>query len=130
MPDDVAQWLEQRDIRIVRIEGTNLEGSFIGKNVSPQKFRSGLSGGFAFADVAFGLDMSSVPQFGFAMPSWRGDLKDIFWHADLSTLIEGAPGRAAVIGDFRTADGVPISACPRSALRRLSGLLADRGLEG
>ena len=130
MSDQIAGWLDEHDIQIVRIEGTNLEGSFIGKNVSPQKFLSGLSGGFAFADVAFGLDMSNVPQFGFAMPSWRGDLKDIFWHADLSTLVEWAPGRASVIGDFRDAAGESISACPRGALRRLTKHLAEQGLEG
>ncbi|MCW2790867.1 MAG: glutamine synthetase [Aeromicrobium sp.] len=130
MSDQIAAWLDEHDIQVVRIEGTNLEGSFIGKNVSPHKFLSGLSGGFAFADVAFGLDMSNVPQFGFAMPSWRGDLKDIFWHADLSTLVEWAPGRASVIGDFRDAAGESISACPRGALRRLTKHLADQGLEG
>ncbi len=130
MSEQIASWLEEHDIQIVRIEGTNLEGSFIGKNVSPQKFLSGLSGGFAFADVAFGLDMSNVPQFGFAMPSWRGDLKDIFWHADLSTLVEWAPGRASVIGDFRDAAGVSISACPRGALRRLTEHLGGQGLVG
>ncbi|CAN5168585.1 type I glutamate--ammonia ligase [soil metagenome] len=130
MSEQIAAWIEDHDIQIVRIEGTNLEGSFIGKNVSPQKFLSGLSSGFAFADVAFGLDMSNVPQFGFAMPSWRGDLKDIFWHADLSTLVEWAPGRASVIGDFRDAAGVSISACPRGALRRLTDHLALQGLVG
>jgi glutamine synthetase len=130
MSDQIAAWLDEHDIQIVRIEGTNLEGSFIGKNVSPQKFLSGLSGGFAFADVAFGLDMSNVPQFGFAMPSWRGDLKDIFWHADLDTLVEWAPGRASVIGDFKDAAGVSISACPRGALRRLTDHLAEQGLVG
>jgi glutamine synthetase len=127
---DVAQWLQDHHIRMVRIEGTNLEGAFIGKNVSPQKFLSGLSSGFAFADVAFGLDMSNVPQFGFAMPSWRGDLKDIFWHADLTTLVEWAPGLASVIGDFCDADRLSISACPRGALRRLTGHLAEQGLVG
>lgn len=130
MSEQVAAWLEEHDIQIVRIEGTNLEGSFIGKWVSPQKFVSSLSSGFAFADVAFGLDMSNAPQFGFAMPSWRGDLKDIFWHADLSTMVEWAPGRASVIGDFRDADGESISACPRGALRRLSTRLAAQGLVG
>lgn len=130
MSEQVAAWLDEHNIQIVRIEGTNLEGSFIGKNVSPQKFLAALSSGFAFADVAFGLDMSNVPQFGFAMPSWRGDLKDIFWHADLTTLVEWAPGRASVIGDFRDADGEPISACPRGALRRMCDNLAERGLVG
>lgn len=130
MSEQTAAWFEEHVIQIVRIEGTNLEGSFIGKWVSPQKFLASLTSGFAFADVAFGLDMSNVPQFGFAMPSWRGDLKDIFWHADLSTLVEWSPGRASVIGDFRDASGESISACPRGALRRLSARLSEQGLVG
>lgn len=123
---DPQEWLDERNIRTVRIEGTNLEGSFIGKNVSPGKFRSGLSSGFAFADVAFGLDMGNNPQFGFAMPSWRGDLVDIFMHVDPSTLIEIAPGSAAVIGTFHAPDGDPISACPRSALIRMCDRLRQQ----
>jgi glutamine synthetase len=52
---------------------------------------------------------------------------DIFLQVDPSTLIEWSPGRASVIGDFRGADGEPISACPRSVLRRMAELLANRG---
>jgi glutamine synthetase len=129
MSDAIAAWLAEHDIRQVRVEGTNLEGSFIGKVVSPAKFLSGLTSGFAFADVAFGLDMSNVPQFGFAMPDWRGDLLDIYLHVDLDTLVEWGPGRASVIGDFRKADGEAISACPRATLRRITQDLAGLGYE-
>jgi glutamine synthetase len=127
MPDNIETWLTERQITSIRVEGTNLEGSFIGKNVSPTKFRSGLQSGFAFADVAFGLDMGNAPHFGFAMPSWRGDLADISMRVDPSTLIEWSPGRAAVIGDFWGLDGDPISACPRNALRRMTDRLGEQG---
>lgn len=129
MSDAVATWLAEHDIRQIRVEGTNLEGSFIGKVVSPAKFLSGLTSGFAFADVAFGLDMSNVPQFGFAMPDWRGDLLDIYLHVDLDTLVVWGPGRASVMGDFRTAGGEAISACPRATLRRITQDLAGLGYE-
>jgi glutamine synthetase len=129
MSDKIASWLAEHDIRQVRVEGTNLEGSFIGKVVSPAKFLSGLTSGFAFADVAFGLDMSNVPQFGFAMPDWRGDLLDIYLHVDPDTLIEWAPGLASVMGDFRKDDGEPISACPRATLRRITQDLAGLGYD-
>ncbi|WP_405975718.1 glutamine synthetase [Streptomyces sp. NBC_00988] len=129
MPENIDSWLAEHRIESVRIEGTNLEGAFIGKNVSPRKFASGLRSGFAFADVAFGLDLGNAPQFGFAMPSWRGDLADIFLHADLSTLVEWSPGRASVIGGFWAPDGDPVSACPRNALQRMTKLLADRGYD-
>ncbi|WP_067663090.1 glutamine synthetase family protein [Nocardia miyunensis] len=129
MSEEIKHWLEEHAIRQVRIEGTNLEGSFIGKTVSPAKFLSGLRGGFAFADVAFGLDMSNAPQFGFAMPTWRGDLLDVFLHVDPSTLVEWSPGKAAVTGDFHDAGGRPISACPRATLRRITDALGGLGYE-
>jgi glutamine synthetase len=129
MAENIDDWLAEHHIDSVRVEGTNLEGAFIGKNVSPRKFRSGLESGFAFADVAFGLDLGNTPQFGFAMPEWRGDLADIFLHADLSTLIEWSPGRASVIGGFWAPDGQPVSACPRNALQRMTRLLAEREYE-
>ncbi|MFD4556589.1 glutamine synthetase family protein [Streptomyces sp. NPDC058469] len=129
MAEDIDAWLEEHRIESIRIEGTNLEGAFIGKNVSPRKFRSGLRSGFAFADVAFGLDLGNAPQFGFAMPSWRGDLADIFLHVDLSTLVKWAPGRASVIGGFWDPEGNPVSACPRNALQRMTDRLAERGYE-
>jgi glutamine synthetase len=129
MSDSIAAWLAEHDIREVRVEGTNLEGSFIGKFVSPAKFLSGLTTRFAFADVAFGLDMSNNPQFGFAMPDWRGDLLDIYLHVDTDTLVEWSPGRASVIGDFRKPNGEPISACPRAALRRMTHDLNGLGYE-
>ncbi len=129
MSETTDQWLEDHKITQIRIEATNLEGSFIGKVVSPAKFLSGLKSGFAFADVAFGLDMSNVPQFGFAMPDWRGDLLDIYLHVDLDTLVEWAPGKASVLGDFRKAHGDPISACPRATLRRITHDLSGLGYE-
>lgn len=126
-PENIGDWLRERNITSVRVEGTNLEGAFIGKNVSPRKLESGLTSGFAFADVAFGLDLGNVPQFGFAMPSWRGDLPDILLHLDPSTIVEWAPGRAAVLGDFRDKEGQPLPACPRNTLRRLTDRLDGLG---
>jgi glutamine synthetase len=126
-PEAVQQWLADRSIQSVRIEGTNLENSFIGKYVSPSKFLSGITSGFAFADVAFGLDLGNVPQFGFPMPSWRGDLADIHLRVDLSTLIEYEPGRASVIGDFWEPAGKPLGVCPRNAVRKVVDGLAQHG---
>jgi glutamine synthetase len=128
-PERLAEWLEENAITSVRIEGTNLDGSFIGKNLSVKKFVGGLESGFAFADVAFGLDLGNTPYFGFPMPSWRGDLPDIYLRPDLSTLCVWEPGRASVIGDFWTPLGEPLSACPRNTLRRLVAETSDLSYE-
>ncbi|MSW81743.1 MAG: glutamine synthetase [Actinobacteria bacterium] len=120
------EWIEERGIRTIRVEGTNLDGAYIGKVVSPAKFQSGLTSGFALADVAFGLDMGATPYYGFAWPDWRGDLADIYLRPDTSTLIEWSPGRASVIGDF-WGESKPISVCPRNALRRIYEGVKDLG---
>ncbi|RFS87377.1 glutamine synthetase [Actinomadura spongiicola] len=125
---EVADWLREHAIDSVRIEGTNLDGTLIGKVVSTKKFLSGLETGFAFADIAaFGLDLGNVAYFGFALPPWRTNMGDILLRADTSTLCVWEPGRASVIGDFWTVDGSPLSACPRQALRRVTADAADRG---
>jgi len=126
---ELEQWLESNAIASVRVEGTNLDGSLIGKNVSVPKFLGSLESGFAFADVAFGLDLGNVPYFGFAMPSWRGDLPDIFLKVDTSTLTVWSPGRASVIGDFWTRDNDPVSACPRNTLRRITHEASEQGFQ-
>jgi glutamine synthetase len=123
----VRQWLEERAITSVRIEATNLDGTFVGKSISPKKFLSGLETGFPFADVVFGNDLGNFPQFGFAFPQWRGDLLDIFLRPDLGTLIEWAPGKASVIGDFWTKTGDPVSVCPRNLLRKVERQAAVEG---
>ncbi|NUO61613.1 MAG: glutamine synthetase [Hamadaea sp.] len=125
---EAEQWLAEHAITSVRVEGTNLDGTLIGKNVSVAKFLSGLESGFAFADIAaFGLDLGNVAYFGFAMPPWRTNMGDIFLRVDTTTLCVWEPGRASVIGDFWTADGKPLSACPRHALRRAMTGAGEQG---
>ena len=123
----LSDWLADRDIHDVQVAGTNLEGSFIGKVFAPRRFLSGLDQGFAFSDVAFGLDLGNKPVFGFAMPPWRTDLGDILLKPDLDTVIEWAPGRAAVLGTFTTEAGAPLSVCPRSALADAVAGLGELG---
>lgn len=127
--DDVARWLSANDITAVRVEGTNLDGSFIGKVVSPARFLAALDSGITFSDVAFGLDLGNTPVFGFALPAWRGELGDILLRPDLDTLVRWQPGLAAVIGDFHTSDGEPLPVCPRGAARRQRDRLRAKGFE-
>jgi glutamine synthetase len=125
--DDVASWLAENSIHTVRVEGTNLDGSLVGKMVSPAKFLSALDTGVALIDLVFGVDLQNVPYWGFAMPEWRGNLPDIFMKPDLRTLVVWEPGVAAVISDFVLGDGSPIPVCPRSLLKRQVDGLAEAG---
>ena len=61
-------------VHTVRLEATNHEGCFLGKNVAPKKFAASAGSGFAIADLLFGLDLGNAPTFGFAYPEWRGHL--------------------------------------------------------
>ena len=110
-----------------RVEATNHDGSFMGKNVTPAKFAAGRESGFAFADVLFAIDMGTDIVFGDAYPDWRGNLYDISMIPDMSTLVRWKPGVDAVIGDFWLKDGRPVPICPRNMVRRLIGRLAALG---
>lgn len=115
--------------RAVRLEATNHEGSFLGKNVSPAKFEAGKEAGFAFADILFAIDLNNEIVLGDAFPEWRGNLYDIQMVPDMATLVEWKPGLDAVIGDYWLKDGTPVPICPRNLVRRLVARLADLGYD-
>ncbi|QLY28825.1 glutamine synthetase [Nocardia huaxiensis] len=114
-------------VHTVRLEATNHEGCFLGKNVARKKFAASAGSGFAMADLLFGLDLGNAPTFGFPFPEWRGHVSDVQFRPDLSTLIEWEPGLRSVIGDYWQADGSPIGICPRNLARALVERLATRG---
>ncbi|MFH8573854.1 glutamine synthetase family protein [Streptomyces sp. NPDC017993] len=113
--------------RAIRLEATNPEGCFLGKNVSPKKFDAGKDAGFAFADLLFGLDLGNVPVFGSAYPAWRGHLDDVYLRPDMSTLVEWKPGLDSVLGDYWLKDGTPVPICPRNLVRKMVERLAGLG---
>lgn len=114
----------------VRVEATNLDGVLLGKVVSPAKYRAAGTKGIAFPDLILGLDLTNHAHAGFAYPKWRqqGFMPDLHMRPDENTLVEWKPGVASVIGDFWTADGSPVEADPRQALKRIVAAYAERGL--
>lgn len=124
---DVKQWLADNQITSVQVQATNLDGTFLGKTLAPEKFLGSLGQGVPFADVVFGNDIGGFPVLGMAFPSWRGELDDIYLRLDLSTLVVWRPGVAAVIGDFWTKEGTPVSVCPRNLLRKVVARAAEGG---
>ncbi|MDO3638620.1 glutamine synthetase family protein [Mycolicibacterium arseniciresistens] len=115
------------DVHSVRLEATNHEGCFLGKNLAPKKFCAGAASGFAMADLLFGLDLGNAPTFGFSFPDWRGHVSDLTFRPDMSTLVQWEPGLHSVIGDYWQADGSPVGTCPRNLTRRLVERLTTRG---
>jgi glutamine synthetase len=126
---DVKQWLADNQITSIQVQATNLDGTFLGKTLAPEKFLGGLDQGFPFADVVFGNDIGGFPVLGMAFPTWRGELDDIYLRVDLGTLVVWRPGVAAVIGDFWTQQGAPVSVCPRNLLRKVIARAAEGGYE-
>ncbi|AZG46766.1 glutamine synthetase family protein [Gordonia insulae] len=124
---DLAAPERDTQTKAVRLEATNHDGSFMGKNVTPAKFASGRESGFAFADVLFAIDMGTDIVFGDAYPDWRGNLYDISMIPDMSTLVRWKSGVDSVIGDFWLKDGRPVPICPRNMVRRLIDRLAALG---
>lgn len=114
-------------VHTVRLEATNHEGCFLGKNLAPNKFCTGAASGFAMADLLFGLDLGNAPTFGFSFPVWRGHVSDLTFRPDMSTLVQWEPGLYSVIGDYWQADGSPVGTCPRNLARKLVERLAMRG---
>jgi glutamine synthetase len=124
---EVRQWLADNGITSIQVQATNLDGTFLGKTLSPENFLGSLEQGVAFADVVFGNDLGNFPVLGVAFPSWRGELEDIFLRADLATLCVWRPGVAAVIGDFWTQEGRPVGVCPRNLLRKVAAEADEQG---
>ncbi|GED99558.1 glutamine synthetase [Gordonia spumicola] len=128
MSSETSATDELTDVRSVRIEMTNHDGALLGKSLSPTKYLSARDKGFTVADLVLGLDLTNHAQLGFGFPAWReGFMPDLFARPDLETLVEWKPGQASVICDFWTADGDPVEADPRQALKRIAAAYADRG---
>lgn len=114
----------------IRVEATNHDGVLVGKVVSPSKYQAGRTKGIAVADLILGLDLTNHACLGFAYPKWRrqGFMPDLHMRPDENTLVQWKPGVASVICDFWTADGSPVDADPRQALKRIVAAYAKRGL--
>jgi glutamine synthetase len=115
--------LEARGITQAKIGGFDVDGVLRGKYVSLEKLKSALAGGFGFCDVIFGWDIADVlydAKEG-AVTGWHTGYPDAHAVLDPDTLraIPWEPGTAAMLADFRDADGGPHPACPRSLLRRI-----------
>jgi glutamine synthetase len=133
MPDrgELGDWLAANDVRSVRLIATNHDGLALGKYVVPAKFLNGAERGFQLADTAFGVDFAGDVAIGFDWGDWRGEVIDVTVVPDLSTLVAdpAIPGLASVLCDFLTGRHEPVPVCGRGMLRRLTGELADQGLE-
>jgi len=117
---EVVQELRGRGIDRAKIGGFDLDGVLRGKYVSLDKLESALSKGFGFCDVIFGWDVADVLYDNAKVTGWHTGYPDVNSVLDPRTLrsIPWEPGAAAMLADFRAADGSDHPACPRSLLKR------------
>jgi glutamine synthetase len=113
--------LAEQGIKNAKIGGFDLDGVLRGKYVSLDKLKSALAKGFGFCDVIFGWDMADAVYDNPVLTGPQTGYPDA--HAVLvpSTLrpIPWEPGVAAMLCEFRDADGGDHPSCPRSLLRSM-----------
>lgn len=111
--------LQKDGFKVAKIGGFDLDGVLRGKYVSLDKLASALKGGFGFCDVIFGWDIvDGVYESGVSTGPQTG-YPDVLAVLDPTTTrrIPWEPDVAAMLCDFRDADGNPHPACPRSLLK-------------
>jgi glutamine synthetase len=121
--------LQAQGVTRAKIGGFDVDGVLRGKYVSLDKLKSALTGGFGFCDVIFGWDIADVPYTNAAITGPHTGYPDAHAVLDPSTtrLIPWEKNTAAMLADFRDADGGPHPACPRSLLRRVIDRAAALG---
>ena len=129
--NELDSWLQSNNVKMVRTEGTTLDGLSMGKHLSPGKFTRSLPLGPAISDYVFAADLGGRANFELLGRWSSGFLGDIHQRPDLSTLtmLPGRPGVATCITDHVDVNGTPIPVDPRVVLRGLQEQLAQRGYQ-
>jgi len=119
--DEMMTKLEAQGIKEAKIGGFDVDGVLRGKYVSLDKLRSALKKGFGFCDVIFGWDIADAVYDNGIVTGPHTGYPDAHAVLDPLTLrsIPWEPSVAALLCEFRDADGKDHPACPRSLLRRV-----------
>jgi glutamine synthetase len=131
VPPEFWERLDREGVRWAKIGGFDIDGVLRGKYVALDKLRSALEKGFGFCDVIFGWDMADNLYDNSKVTGWHTGYPDTLSVLDPSTLrrIPWEPGVAALLCDFRDAQGNPHPACPRSLLKRVKARAESLGYQ-
>jgi len=114
--------IRDREVRVVKIGGADMDGVYRGKRVLAEQFLEGCrGGGFPQCDVIFGWDIAEQLIPGLAIGSADTGFADIVMQPDLDTfrVVPWEEGVAAVVCDYATEAGQPLSVSPRQVLQRV-----------
>lgn len=127
----LEQLVDAGAVDTVIVAFADMQGRLVGKRVSASLFVDEVL--IHGADccnylLAVDVDMNTVP--GYAMSSWDTGYGDMVMRPDPATLrlVPWLPPTALVIADVGWPDGSPVTASPRTVLRRQLDRLAERGL--
>ncbi|MGH3676664.1 MAG: glutamine synthetase family protein [Mycobacterium sp.] len=119
------------EIDTVIVAFCDMQGRLTGKRVSARLFVEDVAAhGAECCNYLLAVDVDMNTVDGYAMSSWETGYGDMVMTPDISTLrrIPWLPGTALVIADLSFDDGRPITAAPRSILKKQIERLAQRGL--
>ena len=125
----LAEWLQQRELHLIRTHATSLDGPAVGKYLQASSFEKAIPAGHGLSYVALTADLTGTPHLNFWHSFQASSLGDILLRPDLSTLaMDGKdPHLGHCIGDFTMTDGKEISICPRTLLRKVTKKIATAG---
>ncbi|MGZ3755925.1 MAG: glutamine synthetase family protein [Mucilaginibacter sp.] len=118
----ITAYLQENNIQKIKYAFADIDGVLRGKLIHVKKFTDGLKSGYGFCDVVFGWDSTDTCYDNSKLTGWHTGYPDRPCRVDLSTF-RTVPWQDNVpffLGDFSSADGNDLPACPRSLLKRIT----------
>ena len=117
----ILESIRKSGVGKVKVAVSDIDGILRGKYLHRDKFFGAAESGFGFCDVVFGWDSSDNCYDNAKLTGWQHGFPDATARIDLGTHRK-VPWDANVdffLGEFITADGGPLSICPRQVLKKV-----------
>ncbi|MFN7953845.1 MAG: glutamine synthetase family protein [bacterium] len=127
--NQVAQDLEDRGIKRIKVGGFDVDGVLRGKYISASKFQSALEKGLGFCDVIFGWDSSDVLYDNVEFTGWHTGYPDTLAKIELDSyrVVPWEDATAFFLLDFYDKAGKPLAISPLQVLKRVVKRVEDMG---
>ncbi len=117
---EIRKYIEDNQIKNVKLAIVDIDGVLRGKYVSTKKFLTALDKGFGFCNVIFGWDSDDVLYKNDSFTGWKDGFKDAIATIDPSSFrILPTEDKKSIIclADFSKSDASAV--CPRSILKKI-----------
>lgn len=121
--------LDLNGITEVEVSWPDQFGHALGKRIPLSRFPSAREAGVTFCDGSLAWNVAGEVQEGVGFSNWDTGYPDALAHPDLTTFrrLPWRPEAGHVLADITDHTGAPLASSPRAVLRRVIGLLAERG---